>query len=269
MADQPRLITNNHSLRQRYDDLAAGDCFVGRVRLKASEEALLLDLVERGVQIFPAALAQLACRSKCLQAHLYSREMVPLTRAIHDLHDLQETINLYQQHEVGRVVTKHDRRNAGMGIHLWNSTEEIFSLASFGTMPLPFVLQPFVADGRDIRVIVLGEYVEAYWRHNPHNFRNNLHFGGESRPCELTDPQWRLCRRAMTRGRFPYAHIDLMVTPDDRCYLAEINLRGGIRGASITPAAYQEKVDAIHQAAIDAFQSTVSTPVAKCCLGDR
>lgn len=251
----PRLVTDNHTLRRHYDDLTAGDCIIGRVRIKATEEHLLLDLVERGIQLFPSALAQLACRSKCLQARLYGKEMVPRTRAIHDLHDMQEAITLYHRHGIGRVVTKHDRRNAGMGVHLWNSSEEVFSLASFGSMEFPFVLQPFVEQSRDIRVIVLGEYVEAYWRHNPHNFRNNLHFGGESSPCELTDPQWQLCQRIMKRGKFPYAHLDLMVSPDDTTYLAEINLRGGIRGACITPAAYQEKLDAIHQRAADAFQT--------------
>ena len=255
MPERRRLITNNQTLRQHYDDLAAGDCIIGRVRMKATEEHLLLDLVERGVQLFPSALSQLACRSKCLQARIYAREMVPLTRAIHDLHDMQEAITLYQQHGIGRVVTKHDRRNAGMGIHLWNSTEEIFSLASFGTMAFPFVLQPFVENSRDIRVIVLGDYVEAYWRHNPHNFRNNLHFGGQSRPCQLSDQQWQLCRQVMARGKFPYAHIDLMVTSDDTSYLAEINLRGGIRGARIAPSTYQQKVDTIHRWAMAAFQA--------------
>jgi len=251
----PRIITSNSILRRQYDQLTAGDCIVGRVRLKATEEHLLLDLVERGIRLFPSALSQLACRSKCLQARLYGQEMLPHTLAIHDLHDMQAAINLYQQHGITRVVTKHDRRNAGMGIHLWSSTEEIFSLASFGSMEFPFVLQPFVADSRDIRVIVLGNYVEAYGRHNPHNFRNNLHFGGESRPCQLSSPQWQLCQRVMARGKFPYAHIDLMVTPEDRSCLAEINLRGGIRGAQITPADYQAKLDAIHEAMVTAFRS--------------
>ena len=52
----------------------------------------------------------------------------------------------------------------------------------------------------------------------------------------------------MARGGFPYAHIDLMVTADHRTYLAEINLRGGIRGAVISPADYQARVDSIHRA---------------------
>ncbi|MDH4320198.1 MAG: hypothetical protein OEV73_01735 [Desulfobulbaceae bacterium] len=253
-----RLITDNRSLRANYDNLDAGDCIVGRIRLKNGEEAILLDLVERGVRIFPAALAQLSSRSKCLQTRLFAQEMLPHTTVIHDLHDMQEAITCYQRNGIDKVITKHDRRNAGMGILLWNATEEVFAQASFGNMRFPFVLQPYVQDGRDIRVIVLGDYCEAYWRHNPHNFRNNLHFGGEGRPCKLTDGQWQLCQRVMRRGKYPYAHLDLLVTPDETTWLTEINLRGGIRGAQITPAAYREKLTAIHHGAITAFNLPAS-----------
>ena len=248
-----RLITDNRTLLELYDELTAGDCIIGRIRLQNTEEHLLLDLVERGIQIFPAASAQLASRSKCMQTRLFAKEMLPHTRAIHSLHNMQNAITDYQRHKIGKVVTKHDRRNAGMGIHLWNSTEEVFSQASFGNMIFPFVLQPFVHDSRDIRVIILDDYMEAYQRHNPHNFRNNLHFGGEYRPYELTGEQLQLCRRVMERGKYPYAHIDLMVEPDETTWLAEINLRGGIRGAQITPSAYKKKVEKIHRQAINIF----------------
>jgi len=134
-----------------------------------------------------------------------------------------------------------------MGINLWNSLEEVFNQAGLGTLPFPFVVQPFYENCRDIRVVVLGDYREAYWRDNPDNFRNNLHFGGKSSPAELDTGQLALCRRVMARGDFPYAHIDLLVTASGESHLAEINLRGGIRGAVISPAEYQQRIDAIHR----------------------
>ena len=134
-----------------------------------------------------------------------------------------------------------------MGVHLWQSIEEVFTHASLGNIPFPFVLQPFEPGCRDIRVVFLDDYIEAYWRHNPHNFRNNLHHGGKSEPCELSDEQIKLCRQVMERGRFPYGHLDIIITKEGKSYLGEINLRGGIRGAKITPAEYQARVDAIHQ----------------------
>jgi len=245
------VIHDNSTLRAQYDSLRPGDIVVGRLRLRDSEESLLLDLCTRGIHLVPSGLSQLASRSKTLQAVLFAGFMLPLTRAIHSQHDLVEALAEYGRNSVTAVVTKQDRSNAGMGVHLWNSIEEVFSHASLGSLPLPFVLQPFEPECCDMRVVVMGDYVEAYQRSNPHNFRNNLHHGGQSTPCRLTGAQLELCREVMARGRFPYGHLDLLMTKDGRSYLGEINLRGGIRGAQINPAEYQERVAAIHRQLLD------------------
>ena len=245
--DTPRIFTNNLDIRREFANLRAGDVFIGRLRLKATEETLLVDLLDRGILLFPSALSQLLCRSKTMQARVYAPEMLPHTVAVHDQHDMLETVNLYQRHNITRLVTKHDRKNAGMGIHLWRDVEEVFSHSSLGSLPFPFVIQPFVENSRDIRVVMLGDYRESYIRSNPHNFRNNLHCGGESTPCQLTEQQLTLCRQVMERGKFPYAHLDLMVLATGETYLAEINLRGGIRGARISPEEYLRQVDIIHR----------------------
>lgn len=241
-----RLIGDNDRLRELFAELGAGDVFIGRLRLRASEECLVADLLSRGVTLMPSGLSQLLGRSKVMQATVYAGEMLPGTRPIHDLHDLMALLPLYQRQGVGRVVTKKERANAGLGINLWASLEEVFNQASLGGLAFPFVVQPFMENCRDIRVVILGEYREAYWRDNPDNFRNNLHFGGQSSPAELAVDQLALCQRVMSRGAFPYAHLDLMVTSDQRTYLTEINLRGGIRGAVISPGEYQARIEAIH-----------------------
>lgn len=247
------IIRDNNSLRAQYDSLSNGDIIIGRIRVRPLEEALLLDLVERGVKIFPSARAQSAGRSKTFQALLLLSFMLPHTRVVHDIHDLLQVLNYYGESGISRVVTKQDRGNAGMGIHLWHSIEDVYSQASLGVLPFPFVVQPFCSGSSDIRVILLGDYVEAYQRKNPHNFRNNLHFGGESERCDLSRKQMSLCREIMKRAGFPYAHIDLMVTEHNETYLAEINLRGGIKGAGISPAEYKVKIEAIHETALKAF----------------
>lgn len=241
-----KIFTDNGLFRQSYHSLRLGDVFIGRLRLKTTEEHLLLDLAEKGVILFPSGLSQCLCRSKIFQAQIYTGEMLPHTRPVHDQHDMLEALNRYQQHAITRVITKHDRKNAGQGIHLWADVEDVYNQSTLGTLPFPFVLQPFAPDCRDIRVIVLGGYQEAYSRKNPHNFRNNLHCGGQSAPCTLTPEQHALCRRVMERGKFPYAHIDLMVTGGGDTFLAEINLRGGIKGAAISPAEYRKRIEEIH-----------------------
>ena len=114
-----RVIGSNSSLFSQYHDLESGDIITGRVRLKPTEESLLLDLVERGVHFIPSALSQLISRSKSMQSYIFPAFMIPLTKAIHDQHRLLETVSLYNRNSIKNVVTKHDRKNAGMGIHIW------------------------------------------------------------------------------------------------------------------------------------------------------
>ena len=42
------------------------------------------------------------------------------------------------------------------------------------------------------------------------------------------------CRSVMQRGKFPFAHLDLMILENGECYLSEITLNGGIKGARIS-----------------------------------
>lgn len=249
MSPSRRLIRDNETLRRDYQELTAGDLVVGRIRLAPGEEYLLLDLQSRGVRVFPAALAQALSRSKVMQTALLAPWMVPHSLAIHDLHALHRAAAVYHRAGLGRVVTKLDRANAGMGVLFWNSVEEVLNQATLGSLAPPFVLQPFIEQSRDLRVIILGDYQEAYQRHNPAGPRHNLHCGGASQPWPLSAEQLACCRQVIDRGQFPYAHLDLLLQPDGACYLGEINLRGGLRGARINAEEYRARLDAIHQQA--------------------
>ncbi len=239
-----KIITSNDMLRRQYDDLQRGDTVLGRVALRPGEEYVLLDLVERGVRLVPAALPQLVSRSKTMQSRLFGAYMPPRTCAVHDIHQLLDAMAFYGEDE--KIVTKLDRKDAGLGIHLWPSIEEVYTHASLGNLPFPFVTQPFHREARDIRVIVIGDFIEAYERHNAANFRNNLHCGGESRSWQITSAQLDICRQVMSRGKFPYAHVDLMMS-EGQNYLMEISLRGGIRGAIVNAAEYKRLIAARQQ----------------------
>jgi ribosomal protein S6--L-glutamate ligase len=243
MARQPLIIRDNQTLHRRFAELGAADTIVGRVSTRPGEDSILLDLLERGVRLIPSALSQAISRRKTMQAKVFGPWMPPLTTAVYDIHQLLEALALFP---AGAVVTKQDGKNAGLGVQLWQSVEEVYSLATLGSLPFPFVLQPFYKGARDIRVIIIGDYVEAYERHNGANFRHNLHCGGTSSPCELSARQQEICRQVMIRGKFPYAHLDLMVSGKNN-YLIEINLRGGIRGAQLSAARYKEMTSAVHE----------------------
>lgn len=241
----PRIITDNDTLFSCYDELQSGDIVCCRIRLRYGEEHLLTDLVERGVTLIPSATSQLSSRSKTFQARLFSTFMIPHTVVIYDIHGLMQNVSLYGKHDIAKVVLKHDRKNAGLGIHLFKDIEDVYTQAANNVLPYPFVLQPFLKNSRDIRVIMLDDYIEAYERHNPDNFRHNLHCGGSATPLTLNKNQLQLCRKVMKRGGYPHAHLDLMVTENETTFLAEINLRGGMRGAAIQAGEYQKKCAAL------------------------
>ncbi|MCF8056316.1 MAG: hypothetical protein K9K37_06725 [Desulfocapsa sp.] len=252
MTSRKRIIGTNSKLSEVREKLGVGDVVACRLRLKYGEEHLLLDLVERGVKLIPSATSQLASRSKSFQARLLAPLMVPLTVAIYDIHGLLDTISLYSKHSISKVVLKHDRKNAGLGVHLFRDIEDVYNQAANNVLPYPFVLQPFVENSRDVRVIILDDYVEAYERKNPDNFRHNLHCGGKPIPFKLNKTQRKLCHKAMKRAAFPYGHLDLMITEKSDVYLAEINLRGGMRGAAIDSDSYRAKVQAIEKKLLQA-----------------
>ncbi len=209
--------------------------------MKKGEESIFVDLIERGIRLIPSATSQLASRSKVFQTRLFADLMIPQTRAIYNLHDLLEAICAFEKSKINQVVVKHDRKNGGLGILRYRNIEDVYTQAVNKVLAFPFVVQPFMKNAGDIRVIIVGDFFEAYRRSNLTNFRNNLHWGGESERCHLDNSQSKLCKTILTRGSFPYGHIDLLVSEDDKTFFTEINLNGGIKGADITTLELKKK----------------------------
>lgn len=255
MKDPPNIILNNQTLYTCYQQLKKNDIICGRIRLKPGEEHLLTDLLERGIRLIPSATSQLASRSKTFQARIFSEFMLPGTLPIYDTHALLVASSLYRQQQYTKVILKCDRKNAGLGIHTFEDIEDLYNHASFRSFSFPFVIQPYQNNSRDIRVIILGDYIEAYERVNPYNFRKNLHCGGDAAPYTLSEQQRNFCLKVMQRGEFPYAHLDLMLTSGGDYHLMEINLRGGLKGAKISGKEYQGMLDIIHDNLLEEFNS--------------
>ncbi len=251
----PWLVTSNRAFRERYAELSSGDLIAVRISLKPGEEWLLLDLAARGIEAYPSLLSQALSRSKAFQAAILKEFMPPGTLVLRDRHDVIRALNYYGALGVEEVVTKKDRANCGLGIHLWRNVEEVFNHAGRPPLEFPFVLQPRFKEVRDIRVIYLGEYIEAYERRNPYNFRNNMYFGGQSREYPLSEEERAFCERIMARGQFPYAHLDLIYTEAGGPFLAEINLRGGLKGARLSPEEYERRLAQLREDYIKAWLS--------------
>ena len=227
------IIKNNRELKALYHELSGGDVFIGNLSLKYLKQAMLIDMLERDIRCLPSALSQILNSSKVAQAFILKEWMLPHTRVIPRRSDLIEALNAYHQHDIRPVVTKQDTLHCGHGIRRWETMETLYSFIALDQSAYPFVLQPYQAQFTDVRVVIVEDYIEAYTRKNPHNFRVNITLGGTGSAYELRAQQEEFCRAVMRRGKFPYAHLDLMVLEDDTCYLTEIALNGGIKGAKI------------------------------------
>jgi glutathione synthase/RimK-type ligase-like ATP-grasp enzyme len=234
------IITRFSRLIREYHRLAAGDVFVGQVPSSFLKSALLADLCDRGIRLVPSATAQVLNASKVAQAFLLNPWMVPHTFAITRRRELLDAISTYNELGVSSAVTKADCLHCGHGVRKWDNLEILYSCLAFDEKAFPLVIQPHVDDFSDIRVVIAGDYIEAYSRSNPHNFRKNLAMGGHSASYILSTAEEKFCRALMQRAGMPYAHLDLMRLPDGAIFCLEIRLNGGIQGARIERRALEK-----------------------------
>lgn len=214
-----------------YDDLLPGDIVLGEVTSACQNAVLLIDLMQRGVVCIPSPLAQLLTRSKVAQVDILGQFMHPFTLAIKRRRDLLNAVNTYVSARIGPVVTKEEHMHCGHGVRKWDHIETVYSFRGLEKGGYPFVLQPLVENFTDVRVIMVGDYLEAYTRSNPNNFRGNLSGGGACAPYALTLDQIEFCRKIVDRAQFPYAHMDLQIMPKGQSHIFEITLNGGIKGS--------------------------------------
>jgi glutathione synthase/RimK-type ligase-like ATP-grasp enzyme len=235
------IIRSARELRKQYQDLRSGDTFLGILSYQHIKESILIDLLERGISCFPSPLSQVLNHSKSTQAVIFKKWMLPHTVVIARRADLIDAINIYNRLGIAPVVTKEDHRHCGHGVRKWDTMEILYSFLALSDSSYPFVLQPFLENFTDVRVIIAGDYTEAYVRYNPNNFRMNISMGGKNRAHEMSEDFLDYCRRVMERGKFPYAHMDIQVTDDGTYYLSEIALNGGTKGAKIRQRELNQK----------------------------
>ena len=235
------IVRSNRELIALYHELSAGDVFIGNLSMKFLKHPVLVDMLERGIRCLPSPPSQILNSSTVAQAFLLQQWMLPLTTVIRRRSDLIEAVSMFNKHKIGRVVTKQDAMHCGHGIRRWDSIETLYSFMALSESSYPFVLQPFREKFADIRVVIAGDYAEAYTRYNPYNFRVNMALGGTGSAIELDEKLEAFCRSAMQRGKFPFAHIDLMLLENNECYLSEIALNGGVKGARISRESLDQK----------------------------
>ena len=247
------IIKGIRKLKECYHQIGPGDVYMGTVVSSPLMQSMLIDLMQRGVHCIPSPLSQCISKSKAMQALVFRDWMLPNTRVISRRLDLMDAIQAYKRLCIGPVVTKENHMHCGHGVRRWDNIDILYNIAAFSEASFPFVLQPFLGNFTDVRIIIVGDYTEAYTRYNPDNFRNNISSGGKSVPCDLNKETEQICRSVMERGKFAFGHLDLLVSEKEKYYLSEIALNGGIKGAGIN----RENLDRKKQALLNRLAKEV------------
>ncbi|MCA9234942.1 MAG: RimK family alpha-L-glutamate ligase [Planctomycetales bacterium] len=101
------------------------------------------------------------------------------------------------------------------------------SLTRFGSV---VYLQKFVPhDGRDWRLLVVGDDVWGMQRRNPDDWRTNISCGGVGEPLEATPALADLARRAAAAVGASVAGVDFLPGSDGELYALEVNASPGWR----------------------------------------
>jgi ribosomal protein S6--L-glutamate ligase len=96
-------------------------------------------------------------------------------------------------------------------------------------------LQEFIDhDGFDIRVLLLGEQAFAMRRCNDHDWRTNVSRGARTEAMELPGELLELARQAANVIRAPFAGVDLLLGPDGKPYVLEVNAVPGWKALATT-----------------------------------
>lgn len=182
---------------------------------------------EKNVQLLPHPEQIALWASKIRQAQLFNEYVVPHTKWAINIIDLLILKQYYDNHYSGELVTKPER-NSGFGrdVRKWKNIDEIISFFNqYPTKFEPMIIQSFIDNYKDYRVIMLGEYIYTKQRKNSKKWRQNVHLGADITATTLTKKEYEFCKKILQISNLPFIYIDLMITPD-HIYLGEISLTG-------------------------------------------
>jgi len=144
------------------------------------------------------------------------------------------------------VVVKPNSTTRGTGVAKATDLDSLLGIVDYldlvhdyrATGDKTFLLQEFLPDARDYRVMVVGgAYAGAVERRlsdadrEAGRWKHNVHRGAEAAGVDLPDEHRRLAERAADALDIDYLGVDLLVT-DDRAVVAETNARPTVDAAT-------------------------------------
>ncbi|MEE2705659.1 MAG: RimK family alpha-L-glutamate ligase [Planctomycetota bacterium] len=216
-------------------DATTADCILVRTMPRGSLEQVVfrMDALGRlqagGLTIInPPRAIEIAVDKFLATAKLQAAGLtVPRTACCQTV---DEAMSYFEQLK-GSVVVKPLFGGEGRGITRLD--DEALALRAFTMLEqlgAVIYLQEFVPhEGRDLRVLVIGDRVFAVERRNPHDWRTNVSRGATMQPVEVTPELADTARRAAQAVETPFAGVDLLPGKNGQLYAVEVNAVPGWR----------------------------------------
>ncbi len=221
--------------RRPHPRLTAVDGLIPRIGASITEYGLMVvrHYEGRGVVSTASASGIAYSRDKRLSQRLFSQVGLPVPRTL-ALYRADELLPGIESLGGYPVVLKQRRGTQGRGVVLLQGELAAQSvLDAWALQRKPLLLQEFIpeAEGRDIRVIVVGDRCVAAMQREAQagEFRANLHQGGMARPIILSHEMRGLALRAARALELGVAGVDIIESGRGPLLL-EANSSPGLEG---------------------------------------
>ena len=134
------------------------------------------------------------------------------------------------------MIVKQSFGSMGSGVNLARSKSELIEILDKVKVK-PHFFQEYLGKkvGVDIRVIVIGGKVTAYYeRSNPNDFRSNIAIGGKGRVVDLPDEFRKTAEKCAKTLGLDYCGVDLLFGNDGEPIVCEVNSNAFMEGVEGT-----------------------------------
>lgn len=133
------------------------------------------------------------------------------------------------------VIIKPIKTGKGRGIEKLENSSELFKFiqkAKADDRPAAYyLLQEFIPYEKDLRILIIGEHVYAMRRFPKEgDFRANFSLGGSVEPVAIDEETKALAKRALACIGLSIGGVDVLITPEGKRYILEVNHNPGIEG---------------------------------------